>query len=73
MQVGESFYNEYIPPVVAHLDEMRQVVHDESGAKLIFPPGTKQEQLKPGFHLRTALALPHLASPQSEFSPFVLT
>jgi len=42
-EVGESFYNEYIPPVVAHLDEMRQVVHDASGAKLIFPPGTKQE------------------------------
>ena len=42
-EVGESFYNEYIPPVVRHLEEIGIVTHDDSGAKLIFPPGTKQE------------------------------
>jgi len=42
-EVGESFYNPFIPPVVAHLDEIGQVKHDSSGAKLIFPKNTKQE------------------------------
>jgi len=42
-EVGESFYNEYIPPVIRHLTEIG-VAHDSDGAMVIFPPGTKHEQ-----------------------------
>jgi len=49
-EVGESFYNEYIAAVVAHLEEIGLVTEsvDEKNparvAKVIFPPNTKQEQ-----------------------------
>jgi len=49
-EVGESFYNEYIHAVVAHLDEIGLVSDsvDEKDAtriaKVIFPPNTKHEQ-----------------------------
>jgi len=42
-EVGESFYNEYIPAVIAHLEEVG-LVEDSDGAKVIFPPGTKHTQ-----------------------------
>jgi arginyl-tRNA synthetase len=40
-EVGESFYNPYIPAVVATLERYGQV-QQEGGAKLIFPPQSKQ-------------------------------
>ncbi len=49
-EVGESFYNEYIHAVVAHLDEIGLVsdsVDPENPsriAKVVFPPNTKHEQ-----------------------------
>ncbi|KAL3902378.1 MAG: hypothetical protein SGPRY_012090, partial [Prymnesium sp.] len=47
-EVGESFYNEYIPGVVSHLEEIGLATHtdaDASGrrAKVIFPPGSRHE------------------------------
>jgi len=47
-EVGESFYNEYIPGVVAHLEEIglaKPTDEDAEGrcAKVIFPPGSKHE------------------------------
>jgi len=43
-EVGESFYNEYIPAVIAHLEHLGSVVPSD-GAKVIFPqPGSKHEQ-----------------------------
>jgi arginyl-tRNA synthetase len=39
-EVGESFYNPYIPAVVASLERMGQVQTD-GGAKVIFPPQSK--------------------------------
>jgi len=41
--VGESYYNEYIAPVVQHLDQIG-LVSDSDGAKVVFPPGSKHEQ-----------------------------
>jgi len=41
-EVGESYYNEYIPGVVKHLEEIGLISVD-GGAKLIWPPGTKHE------------------------------
>ena len=38
-EVGESFYNEYIPPVLEHLEQVG-VVTDSAGARVIWPPGT---------------------------------
>ena len=38
-EVGESFYNEYIPAVVSHLDQIG-LVSDSGGAKVIFPSST---------------------------------
>ena len=42
-EVGESFYNEYIPPVLEHLQQTG-VTSDSDGALVIFPPGTVHEQ-----------------------------
>jgi arginyl-tRNA synthetase len=42
-EVGESFYNEYIPPLMAHLEEIG-LVQLNDGANLIFPPNVKLEQ-----------------------------
>ena len=42
-EVGESHYNEYIPAVIRHLEEIGSV-SESGGAKVIFPPGTKHEQ-----------------------------
>jgi len=48
-EVGESFYNEYIPGVVRHLQEIGLAKNadepDSAGryAKIIFPPGSKHE------------------------------
>jgi len=42
-EIGESFYNEYIPPVIAHLTEIG-IATESGGAKVIFPPGSKHEQ-----------------------------
>ena len=42
-EVGESFYNEYIPPVLNHLSQIG-VVTASDGARVIWPKGTKQEQ-----------------------------
>ena len=42
-EVGESFYNEYIPPVLDHLQQIG-VVTDSNGALVIWPPGTVHEQ-----------------------------
>mmetsp|Transcript_8331 Transcript_8331/g.13990 ORF Transcript_8331/g.13990 Transcript_8331/m.13990 type:complete len:641 (-) Transcript_8331:266-2188(-) len=41
-EVGESYYNEYIPAVVNHLEEIG-LVSVSGGAKVIFPPNTKHE------------------------------
>jgi len=42
-EVGESYYNEYIPPVLNHLEQIG-VVTESDGARVIWPTGTKQEQ-----------------------------
>jgi len=36
-EVGESYYNEYIPSVIAHLEQIG-LVEEKGGAKVIFPP-----------------------------------
>lgn len=42
-EIGESYYNEYIPAVITHLDELG-LVSISGGAKTIFPPGSQHEQ-----------------------------
>lgn len=39
---GESYYNEYIPAVIAHLGQLG-LVDVKDGAKVIFPPKSKYE------------------------------
>jgi len=41
-EVGESYYNEYIPAVISHLQQVG-LVTESDGAKVIFPPGSKHE------------------------------
>ena len=42
-EMGESYYNEYIPAVITHLEEVG-LVTISGGAKTIFPPGSQHEQ-----------------------------